>query len=375
MIDTRTINKMKISKKFSVFKKTRGFLKQIKKECRPLIELKPFIKAIWIYGSVIKRPKKTSDIDMLVLVDDTKEGLKIEFLKKVEGMIEGITEKAKKSGLKLHFQPPKLLSHFWELIRHGEPWAITALRELEIIYDDSEYIALLHRLLKKGQLYSSIEKSERLLERAKEKIGENKAIFLEKMPYEILMSMTESAQTVLMYYEKVPPSPKDVVAELKKVFLSKKLIDEQLVNDYDESYELVRKIRRGRLTEFSGKDFDRYFAKAKCFIFAMEDLLIKLEQERKEKAMLKAYEDSLKLCEKALKKKIRKLPQTDKERIEQFKKYFIDTGLVDTSHYITLRELYDYKESKEKRKELEKDKYLDNIHIKSLELAVKDLAR
>lgn len=347
----------------------------IKTECKALSDVSPIVKAIWIYGSSTTRDKikKESDIDILILIDDTKP-VQEETLQRIEFLFRVIKEKMDKKGLKLHFQPLKYLTNWWELVRHGEPWTITSLRHIQILYDPSEYIYLLHKLLEKGQLYSTDEKAEKLLLRANQFINDNREIMLNKIPFQILMSMTESVQTILMYFDRFPPDPKNVSKELKALTKTNPMITEKLIAEYDEVYQLVSKITRGTLSEFSGHDFDRYYSLSKRFITEVEDILIMLEKEKKENDMSDAFKNCMSLCDKALKKSGRSVPSDPENKIIQFKKYFIDTGLIDVNHYTTLKELYEYCSSKEKRVELEKDKYLDRIHVKTLRLAIEDVA-
>ena len=67
------------------------------------------------------------------------------------------------------------------------------------------------------------------------------------------------------------------------------------------------------------------------------------------------------LCEKILRRKVKRLPRDNKEKISLFKKYFIDTNLVSKEYYSILEELYNYIE---KGKPL-KRKNLDIVYINS----------
>jgi len=349
-----------------------GKIKRIKQECAPLTRLKPFVKAVWIYGSALRNTfKPTSDIDILILLDDTRE-IDEKLPSLIGKLTRKIEENAKKHNLKMHFQPLRFLTPWWDLIRKGEPWAITSLQQCITIYDPSDYIKLLSSLLKKGELYNVPEKSERLLERAKERIGEIRQISLFKVPSEILGAMTEAAQISLMQLHIFPPSPKDVSRELKKYF--GKTVSEKNLEDYDEIYTIVRKINRGHMTEISGKETDVMLKKARFFIKEMEAVLIELEEKKKKYEFLDSYKECLSLCDSALKKKSVKVPASEEEKMQKMKEYYVDTDLLSQEHYSTLRALKEYKKAKEEdRKKIES--FISFVKLKSLKLALRELKK
>ena len=105
----------------------------------------------------------------------------------------------------------------------------------------------------------------------------------------------------------------------------------------------------------------------------MEDLMINFEKIQRKNLMYNTYDKTIKLCELILKKKRKKIPKKDLGKIKLFKKEFVDKGLIDKSHYITINELYAYRHGKKSRKKLEKSKYIDNTYLKTLELAIEEL--
>ena len=351
-------------------------IKEIKRLIKPLKNIDE-VKAIWIYGSFITKKgfKETSDIDILILIDDTKEisGL---LLKKIQKEVKSIEDRGDQLGIRLHFQPPKFLTFWWDLIRHGEPWTITSLKSLYILYDPSDYIKLIHNLLKKKKIYSTEEKMETLIERAEDNMNKVRSIMLNDTPAEILKIITESAQIILMYEDKFVIDPDMIIKELKKL-VNKDILTRECVDIYEEIVDIVEKIRDGYLTKFTGKDLDRFLKKSKEFISKTEEAVAKIEEIDKKEKIKEVYMESMRLCEKALekikgKKEIKKIPKSDLDKIRYFKKYFIDPGLIDKTHLETLKELYDYIKRK-KNVNINEDKYTDKIHLRSLELALKNI--
>ncbi|MEM2707996.1 MAG: nucleotidyltransferase domain-containing protein, partial [Candidatus Pacearchaeota archaeon] len=119
------------------------------------------VRSIFIYGSSVRKGiQKGHDIDILVIYDDSLENPELE---KINFFQELITTKAKKEELILHFQPPKPISLWWKLIKEGEPWAISALKDSIILYDNTEFIKTIKKLLRKSKLYSIDLKVEKLI--------------------------------------------------------------------------------------------------------------------------------------------------------------------------------------------------------------------
>ena len=326
--------------------------------------MKPVVKAVWLYGSVLRKKefKKSSDIDIVVLVDDTSPEFNKQKLAKIRVVIEMITITAKEEGLQLHFQPPRRLTTWWELIRDGEPWTITSIKESMIVYDDSGYVEQLKLLLAKGIVYSQQERAEKLIERAYLSIIEARQISLTKLPHELLMITVETAQRVLWLKDKHPITPRDTIKELQSESLPSE--------NADELYSIVRKINKGVLSEFSGADFDRHYKKTMKFVELCKKEFVLLEEKKKDKILVDSYNHSMELAKKAIYAQTKKKPQKDKEVLEEFSK-LVKEGLIDEIHEQTLKDLIIYDETRDLKKIMH-DRYIKNVYVKSLEIAIHD---
>ena len=213
---------------------------KVKKLCEPLLKFKPLVKAIWIYGSSVKK-KKAHDIDILVLVDDTLNltEKKLERIIKTIGKIENKTPK----NIALHFQKPILLTRWWSLIVKGEPWVITAIKKPLIVYDESDYVSLMSRILRKKEIYGKDIKAERLVERAEKLLVENREIMLRTVE-ELFMAASEAAQIFLLTKHKILFKPKNILKEIEKYLNA---------DVYREISDLNEKVSKGVLSEFTGE--------------------------------------------------------------------------------------------------------------------------
>lgn len=351
-------------------------LKKVEKLCEPLLELTPGVMSVWVFGSATRSTfTSKSDIDIMVLIDDTKE-LNETFFMSVDKATQKITEEGKKKKIKLHFQQPKLLTLWWALVKHGEPWAITSIKDIQVIHDESGYIKLMHMLLEEGKLFGANEKAEKLFDRAEKRLEENRFIYLSDVSFEILLLMLDSARSILMYYNIFPADADTAIVEMRKIFEERQL-SPQVLTILEEYSDLYKKISSGHLSMLTGKDIDTWINKARIFISFMGEFIVDLENERIENDLKKAYEKTVELCDKALKTKLGSTPKVDKEKFSMFKQHFIDTGDVSKGHLETLRNLYEFNhmgtENRKKNKDKDKEKYLGMVYIKSLELAIEDI--
>lgn len=292
-------------------------------------ELGPVLKAAWVYGSAARDElKEGSDIDLLVLLDDTHEDFDKETQHRAKQLcsdISGTTE----DGLELHVQPPKLLSDWWELLISGEPWAVTSLRDAQPIHDPSGYIRATQHLLRSGSLHGTEERALRLMKRSRDKIKDANTLLLEDVTSELLSAMVESAQAVLMYYGQSPPTPENIADRLQEIFVNdEELLTQRAVDDFLDFYELTERIDHGTVTELSGRDLERHLEQATGFVRAMMDLFDQLESRKQRNVVESSYDEAIDLCRRALRLHDVDPPDDDDAVIERFREYFVEEGLI-----------------------------------------------
>ena len=339
----------------------RDYRKDIKKKimevCLPLTKISS-VRGILLYGSTLEKGiRKDHDIDLLVIYDDSKSSEQ-EF-KKINLLMDLISARAKKKGLNLHFQPPKSLSLWWKLIIEAEPWLISAIRRSIILYDPFQIVSIVKKLVKEESFPSINEKIERLLSRSRDSLMYireklvNTAIIL-------LDSMTKVSQLMLSYLNIYTTSPIETLNMLEKN-KDKLGIKDSFIVMYSDLIRINEKIAKGTLGEFRCTEIDLWFERVTRYVKESEKILLRLENEEKEKQIKNSYKNMIILCEKILRRKVKRLPRDNKEKISLFKKYFIDTNLVSKEYYSILEELYNYIE---KGKPL-KRKNLDIVYINS----------
>jgi len=232
-------------------------LNEIRRLITPLV-IKPLVKVIYIFGSSVK--KKGNDIDIAILVDDTTKG----YNKEMQKLISRIKKIEKSNRLDLHFQPPLNLSLFWSLLIKGEPWAVTSLKDVIVLYDSSNYLKLIRKLIKRKFLVGKELKSERLVARSQELLNVNRSLrlmFIENLFY----VANEAAQIFLISKGKIAFEPKKILNELKNYTSD--------TGVYFELLDLNSKASKGQLSEFTGENLDYYINKLEKFIKELESLI------------------------------------------------------------------------------------------------------
>lgn len=344
-------------------------LEKLKKACAPMIKkYASIIKAIWIYGSAVRAETAPADIDMMILVDDTSEIPDAKIMELRRDM-EAVDATLKKENVAIHWQPPKPLSLWWDMLRGGNPLAFTSMRDALSIYDPGGYVAPLQILLKQGRLAGTREQAEELMGRAPVKLEKARRIFLEEITADLMAAMTEASHAVLMFAGVPPPTKSNVRTELRQRFVARGLLEEKYVEDYENFFELAQRIEHGDIQRLSGKELDRWLEKVVAFIERLERLFLVLEVLKRKDIINAAHHTAFEAAREALQRLGEKAPERPEQIIENFKKYFVDTGLVAKEHLNVLQKLYAAKKAAVAGKigELpEREVYESEVYAKNL---------
>ncbi len=232
------------------------------------------IKSVVLFGSISKAvPTKGSDIDILIIVDDTSISPTRKF---IDWYNLELANLIRKSDPRLHVTSVTLTT-FWENILIGEPVAINVLR-YGVPLIDTGYFEPLQFLLAAGRIRPSKEAIYNALTRSPWHLTRANSRILAGIT-DLYWVMIDSAHAALMAYGQVPPSPEHIEKMLMDAFVSKKLLHKKYVNYYREIWKTAKAIVHGEILRGSGADFDRYRQMAEEFEGKMKALV-----EKKEKA-------------------------------------------------------------------------------------------
>jgi len=282
------------------------------------------VKSVVLFGSTARGDwKKESDIDVFVIIDDTKQNITPSFRDKMEEEFDKI---ARKLSDKLSVQQPYLLTEFWNMVRIGHPIIFNFIREGIPIYDRDVFTPI-KRLLQMGEIKPSREAVEKYMERAPKRIERIESSKLYMVAEDCYYAMLETAQAVLMFFGASPPKPADAPDELRKNLVKLNILKPEYADWLEGVINLRKDIEHRKINKISGKELDEWIEKAKKFIDEMQKVLIKIELIKRENIIEKSYtimaETALTLMN-ALGKKVGK----DDDILKAFEEYLVKPGIV-----------------------------------------------
>lgn len=235
------------------------------KEC--VNEFGKFVKAIVLFGSYARQTKKTNDIDILIIVDDTTMIVSHDVIDAYRIITEKIVQKISQ---KLHITTLRLTS-FWEYIRASDPIAVNILRD-GIALLDSGFFEPFQVLLKQGRIKPTPEAVWTYFTKAPTTLHNSKWHILQAT-LDLYWATIDSAHAVLMKVGEVPPTPEHVADLLQEKFVAKGLLDEKYVKIMRTFYNLAKMITHKEITEVEGSEYSKYKKEAEEFVEKMKEIV------------------------------------------------------------------------------------------------------
>lgn len=365
---TRSIKKniKKISKKLTkeekekirkeIFKKANEF----KKRC--LKKYKDLIKTIFVFGSYLREDfTEKSDLDVLVLLDDTKMRITDDFKEMVTDELYKI---AKKVDERLHLQPAWTVTEFWDMVRISHPLLLTILRDGWALYDQGFFIPI-KKLLERGKIPSSLEAVELLIASAPQKLERAKRVKLYQISEDCYYAMLNVSQAVLMYLGKQVPDPKNTPKAVKEYLVDTKLLPKNYLNLLEEVIKFRKDVEHKKIKSISGEKVDEWLKKAERYVKKIMKIYKNLQNQKKKALIDRNYEVLLKSTIYTL-KKMNKLPPNPKDLPRAIKKELIDKNYLPKSYMETFDKVIGMKKIAEKdiNKISERDIELTRSYVK-----------
>jgi len=200
-----------------------------------------FIKAVVVFGSFARRTEKeSSDIDILVIVDDSFAPLdKALFLAYQNEMA-----RLMRTYPKFHVNTVTI-SQFWDAARRGDPLIIQMLRD-GIALVDLGFFSPLKRLLIQGKIRPTDEAVRAALSRAYFNLN-GYVSALNGALNALYWAAVEAAHAGVMKFGKVPGSPWEVPGLLRETLLKAGAIAEADIQTYEKVFEYMKKIEKGEI--------------------------------------------------------------------------------------------------------------------------------
>ena len=293
-----------------------------------LRKFEKYVTSYGMFGSLVRGElKKESDIDVVVIIDDTdvKRMSRFELLEKLRGIIHSyISESMAIAGTKVDFNVQVwLLTDFWERVKDAEPVAFTFIRDGIPLYDRGAFLPW-KSLLRMGRIKPSPESVDMFMSSGdKMKDAVKKRIF-DILIHDIYWGVMHPTQGMLMLYGLAPQHVYDTSKLFRETFVTKeKLVEKKYADIFDE---IVIKYYKGfehgkvKVGDISGQDVDRLYKDASDFIDRLKELRGQIEKRVKEKDIQEIYENLFGMLEAQLKKK------GEIAILKEFEETFIKTG-------------------------------------------------
>jgi uncharacterized protein (UPF0332 family)/predicted nucleotidyltransferase len=335
-----------------------GMLAAIKiAEIHKTMVLKKFEKYIVSYvlaGSLVRgQAKKTSDIDVWIVIDDTdvKKMTRAELKDKLRAIIISMGYEAGQiTGIqnKINIQV-YILTDFWDSLKEANPIIFTLLRDGVPFFDRGMFMPW-KQLLRMGKIKPSAEaidmfmsSGEQMLKRVEMKI---KDIGMEDIYYAILTP----SQAALMMYGIAPPAPKETAQLLREIFVKKeKMLEEKWVDILEHVLEVRKGLEHGTLTELKGAEIDKMLKDSEEFLKRIKELFSQIERMREEDDVLHIYETIVTLVRDALKLEgVDKCTQDD--MLKCFEQNLVHQGKIPEKYKRMLEDIIKAKADYDKKK-------------------------
>lgn len=225
------------------------------------------LKSIVLFGSTAKKTNASdSDIDIVIIIDDCSVQWDDEL---TSWYREELGKIIKENPYKktLHINTTRL-STWWDEMLRGEPLIINIIRYGESLIDFGGFFNPLKVLLSRGKIKSTPEAIYITLGRAPAHISRSKAAIISSIEG-LYWAYVDAAHAALMANNVMPPSPEHISDLLKENFVDKKVLKKELVNWYEEMYELAHKIFRREEVDIKGREIDELQEKADTFVRTM----------------------------------------------------------------------------------------------------------
>ena len=308
-----------------------------------LKKYKDYAKSIILFGSLVRGDfHEKSDIDLLVVIDDTVARFSPEMKDRFDDDIYNI---GKKLSEQIIVQPAWTLTEFWDMARIGHPLLYTIVRDGWALYDTGFFIPV-RKLLELGRIPTTLEAVEKFMEAAPQKINRVETAKLFMIAEDLYYAMLNCSQAVLMFMGQNPPSPKHTPAEVNEHLVKNNLLEETYLRDLEAVLDFRKRVEHKEIKDVTGVELDEYIKKAKNYVNRMDQLLLQLQKKKKENIASKNYEVMIKAAVAAL-KKVEKLPPDPKDLPKAIKEDLIDKGKIDPYYsevfrrVVTMRKMLD----------------------------------
>ncbi len=253
-----------------------------------------YIKSIVVGGSskTGKGKKKTSDIDVAIIVDDT-DVQRMTRIELKEKLFQKMVDMAYPISKKIHPQA-YLLTEFWEYVREGNPVLFNLILRDGIILFDTGFILPMQMLMRMGRIKPSKEAVDKLIQSSNDLIRLTEETMTHKLAYNLGLAAVSATQALMVEMGYRPPVPKEAAEFIEKYAVPQKILTKEDANIVKGIVKIFKDIEHKEKKQFTGKEYDEWIERIKEFVKKAEKQLKKL---RTDKGITDLYEFYDKLSE------------------------------------------------------------------------------
>ena len=356
--------------------------KDAKDEKERILIIKKFTKEVLKkYGSIVRSVvlfgssargswHKESDIDVFIILDDTKHKITPTFKEQIEDELDVI---AKKLSDKLSVQQPYLMTEFWNMVRIGHPIVFNFIREGVPVFDRDIFLPI-KRLLQMGEIKPSKEAVEKYIERAPGRLKRVETAKMYMVAEDCYYAMLESLQAVLMFLGKNPPRPSDAPEAMRKTLVEMKLIKPEYADWLEGVIKRRKEIEHKHIKAITGQELDDWITKSNKFVKEMQKTLVRVEVLKRENLIEKSYAIMSETIMTIL-KSMDKVPESEEKMSKYFEDYVVKPGLVHDKYLEVFNELWKMKKLVKEGKILDLQKQDILFHREYVRKFIKEAGR
>jgi predicted nucleotidyltransferase/uncharacterized protein (UPF0332 family) len=297
----------------------------------------PMVKAVVTWGSITRKEqtfKATSDIDCLVIIDDT--AVKISDAQRAQ-MDNEVHRIAHSTDKRISIQPVWLLTEFWDMVRTQSPLAYSVLREGWALYDTGFFIPL-RKLYERGRFPATTEAAYIRMAAVPKRIRRVEGLPAMAVFEDLFYAELETAQAILMFLGFEPPGIRGSPAAVRTHLVDAGLLESKWADELESIVKFHKAVEHDEIKRISGAELDKWVGRTKAFVARFEKLLAKLENDRKAAQINRMTEVALKAGVVAL-KAFDKLPKEPADIPAAVQKHLVEANIVNPAYAGLLEKL------------------------------------
>lgn len=313
-----------------------------------LKKFEKYVASYVIFGSLVRgAADKESDVDTFVIIDDTdvKRMPRVQLLEKLRGIIyDYIREASALAGVKnlLNVQV-SLMTDFWQRVKDAEPVVFTFIRDGVPMHDRGTFLPW-KLLLQMGKIKPSPEAVDQFMKYGEQNKGLVNRRMIDAM-VDIYWGIVTPTQALVMLAGEGPEVPKNLVAQVKRIFVDKeKIMGMKELKILEKVVKMYKDHEHGTLKEIPGKDIDVLLKDAEEYDMKLKELRKKLEQRVNEHSADAIDNEVFDLLKKILGNK------SKEALVKEFEKELVNKGKVQKKFVPVLKDVASIKQKVKTKK-------------------------